>query len=55
MHNYKVTMKDHFTKELFFLEIQAHSMGDATVLAKAAWEGDTVEGVLYITEVAGGF
>lgn len=54
MHSYKVTMKDHNTKELFFLEIQAHSMGDATVLAKAAWEGNSVEDVMYKTEVEGG-
>jgi len=54
MHSYKVTMKDHNTKELFFLEIQSHSMEDATNLAKAAWEGDSVEDVLYITEVEGG-
>lgn len=54
MHSYKVTMKDHNTEELFFLEIQAHSMEDATILAKEAWKGDTVEDVLYITEVVGG-
>ena len=54
MHSYKVTMKDHNTKELFFLEIQAQSMEDATIQAKAAWEDDTVEDVLYITEVVGG-
>ena len=55
MHSYKVTMKDHFTKELFFLEIQAHSIEDATILAKTAWEEDTIEDVLYVTEVLGGF
>lgn len=54
MHSYKVTMKDHNTKELFFLEIQAHSMEDAAILAELNWEGDTVEDVLYITEVVGG-
>lgn len=54
MHSYKVTMKDHNTKELFFLEIQAHSVEDATILAKAAWQWDSVEDVLYITEVLGG-
>lgn len=54
MHSYKITMKDHNTEELFFLEIQAHSMEDAAMLAKAAWKGDTVEDVLYITEVVGG-
>lgn len=54
MHSYKVTMKDHNTEELFFLDIQAHSMEDATILAQAAWKGDTVEDVLYMTEVVGG-
>lgn len=54
MHSYKVTIKDHFTKELFFLEIQAHSMEDAATLAEASWEGDSVEDVLYTTEVVGG-
>ena len=54
MHSYKITMKDHNTKELFFLEIQASSMECATIMAKAAWKGDTVEDVLYITEVVGG-
>lgn len=54
MHSYKVIMKDHQTEELFFLDIQAHSMEDATIQAKAAWEGDSLEDVLYITEVVGG-
>lgn len=54
MHSYKVTMKDHNTKELFFLEIQASSMEEAAILAELNWEGDAVEDVLYITEVVGG-
>lgn len=54
MHSYKVTMKDHNTEELFFFGVQASSMEDATILAKTAWEEDTVEDVLYMTEVLGG-
>ena len=54
MHSYKVTMKDHNTKELFFFEVQASSVEDAAILAELAWEGDSVEDVLYITEVVGG-
>ena len=54
MHSYKVTMKDHHTKEIFFLDIQAQSMEDASAQAALAWEDDTVEDVLYMTEVVGG-
>lgn len=54
MHSYKVTMKDQNTEELFFFGVQASSMEDAAMLGKAAWEGDTVEDVLYVTEVEGG-